>query len=175
MQIKSGIVKYPAAKEFPDLYRSGQTKQNVVITMNTGEDEKIWFSTGRQPHVSLKKGDRVQILFEQREGKMTRRLIVDEVNNNGSSQNSTSSANSNSRSLSHNTSSTNSNFQTLNSKELTPLEKKTIASYIQQQSDLLNYCLEVSRAKYSDKVQSEESLRTLATTLFITTQRKFNL
>ncbi len=173
MQIKSGIVKYPAAKEFPDLYRSGQTKQNVVITMNTGEDEKIWFTTGRQPHASLKKGQPVQILFEQREGKMTRRLIVDEVKNNGSSQNNTTSANSNSRSLSGNTS--NPTSQISGSKELTVEEKKTIASYIQQQSDLLNYCLEVSRAKYSDKVQSEESLRTLATTLFITTQRKFNL
>ena len=173
MQIKSGIVKYPAAKEFPDLYRSGQTKQNVVIHMNTGEDQKIWFSTGRQPHVSLKKGQPVQILFEQREGKMTRRLIVDEVNNNGSSQNNTSIANSNSRSLYQNTS--NPTSQISGSKELTVEEKKTIASYIQQQSDLLNYCLEVSRAKYSDKVQSEESLRTLATTLFITTQRKFNL
>ena len=173
MQIKSGIVKYPAAKEFPDLYKPGQTKQNVVIHMNTGQDEKIWFSTGRQPHVSLKKGDRVQIIFEQREGKLTRRLIVDEVNNNGSSQNSTSSANSNSRSLSHNTS--NPTSQISNSKELTAEEKRAIANYIQNQSDLLGYCLDVSIAKYGSKVQTEESLRTLATTLFITTQRKFNL
>ena len=173
MQIKSGIVKYPAAKEFPDLYKPGQTKQNVVITMNTGQDEKIWFSTGRQPHVSLKKGDRVQIIFEQREGKLTRRLIVDEVNNNGSSQNNTSSANSNSRSLSHNRS--NPTSQISNSKELTAEEKRAIANYIQNQSDLLGYCLDVSIAKYGSKVQTEESLRTLATTLFITTQRKFNL
>ncbi len=173
MQIKSGIVKYPAAKEFPDLYKPGQTKQNVVIHMNTGQDEKIWFSTGRQPHVSLKKGDRVQIIFEQREGKLTRRLIVDNTNNNGSSQNSTSSANSNPRSLSNNTS--NSTSQISGSKELTAEEKRAIANYIQNQSDLLGYCLDVSIAKYSDKVQSEESLRTLATTLFITTQRKFNL
>ena len=173
MQIKSGIVKYPAAKEFPDLYKSGQTKQNVVIQMNTGEDEKIWFSTGRQPHASLKKGQPVQILFEQREGKLTRRLIVDNTNNNGLSQNNTSSANSNSRSLSGNTS--NPTSQISNSKELTAEEKRAIANYIQNQSDLLGYCLDVSIAKYGSKVQTEESLRTLATTLFITTQRKFNL
>ncbi len=38
-----------------------------------------------------------------------------------------------------------------------------------------SYCLETARENFSDQIETEESLRTLATTLFIATQRHFGL
>ena len=61
--------------------------------------------------------------------------------------------------------------------EWSPEQKRAIASYVENQADLLGFCLKVSREKFANPnsplVQSEESIRTLATTLYITTQRKF--
>ena len=58
-------------------------------------------------------------------------------------------------------------------------QKRAIASYVEGQADLLGFCLKVSREKFanlpSPLVASEESIRTLATTLYITTQRKFQV
>ena len=50
-------------------------------------------------------------------------------------------------------------------------EKKVIAAKIEQNSDLLRFCLETSQHKFGDLVESEESLCCLATTLFIQAQR----
>jgi len=50
-------------------------------------------------------------------------------------------------------------------------EKKVIAAKIEQNSDLLRFCLETFQHKFGDLVESEESLRCLTTTLFIQAQR----
>jgi len=53
----------------------------------------------------------------------------------------------------------------------TPAEKKAIAVRVEQHSDLLRFCLETAQRKFGDLVQTEESVRCLATTLFIQAQK----
>jgi len=48
-------------------------------------------------------------------------------------------------------------------------EKRQITAKLKQNSKLLKYCLEVAREELGDMVDSEESLRTLAMLLYITT------
>lgn len=63
--------------------------------------------------------------------------------------------------------------------EWTPDQKRAIASFVEDQADLLGFCLKVSREKFANPhnplVETEESIRTLATSLYITTQRKFHV
>ena len=58
-------------------------------------------------------------------------------------------------------------------------QKRAIASYVEGQADLLGFCLKVSREKFANPhnplVESEESVRSLATTLYINAQRKFQV
>ena len=58
---------------------------------------------------------------------------------------------------------------------LTPDTKRAIANYVQDQADLLGFCLKMASEKFGNQIETEESLRTLATTLFIATQRHFGL
>ncbi len=115
--------------------------------MDDGSTEKLYFEKGRQPHASLKRGQQVQLLFSN--GK--RRLLVSDKPDTPTEPPQPA-------------------YQ-----ELTPDQKRTIANYIQDQAKLMRFCLETAREKFSDQVETEESLRTLATTLFIATQRHFGL
>ena len=146
MQIKNGTVKYPAGKVFQSDWGE---RQNIVVEMDDGTEEKLYFAAGRQPHASLKRGQQVQILFEN--GK--RRLVVSDKPNppNGPSQPQPQ-------------------YQ-----GLTPDTKRAIANYVCDQADLLGFCLKTAKEKFSDQVETEESIRTLATTLFIATSRRFGL
>ncbi len=67
------------------------------------------------------------------------------------------------------------NHRSLQTYELTPDQKRAIANYVQDQADLLGFCLKMASEKFSDQVETEESIRTLATTLFIATSRRFGL
>ena len=69
MKIKNGRIKYPAGKVFQSDWGE---RQNIVVEMDDGSEEKLYFAAGRQPHASLKRGQSVAILFEG--GK--RRLVV---------------------------------------------------------------------------------------------------
>lgn len=148
--IKSGTVKYPANKAFPDKYNEGKFKQNLVLQMEDGSEETLYFSQGRVPHANLPKGATVEVLFEERDGKRTRKLIE----NPSSTPTSQPQGNA---------------FHTLLSKT----QKKEIAEYIQQQGDLLNYCWDTALTKLDGKIQAEETLRVLATTLYSSAKEKF--
>ena len=56
---------------------------------------------------------------------------------------------------------------------LSKTDKQAIASYIQQQRDLLAFCWE--QAKTIPGHESEETTEKLAVTLYLSAQRKFNL
>ena len=144
MQIKNGTVKYPANKVFQSDWGE---RQNIVVEMDDGSTEKLYFEKGRQPHASLKRGQSVAILFEG--GK--RRLVVSDKPNTPTEPPQPA-------------------YQ-----KLTPDQKRAIANYIQDQAKLMRFCLETARENFSDQIETEESLRTLATTLFIATQRHFGL
>ncbi len=144
MQIKNGRIKYPAGKVFQSDWGE---RQNIVVEMDDGTEERLYFEKGRQPHASLKRGQQVQLLFEN--GK--RRLVVSDKPDTPAEPPQPA-------------------YQ-----ELTPDQKRAIANYIQDQAKLMRYCLETARENFSDQIETEESLRTLATTLFIATQRHFGL
>ena len=144
MQIKNGRIKYPAGKVFQSDWGE---RQNIVVEMDDGSEEKLYFAAGRQPHASLKRGQSVAILFEG--GK--RRLVVSDKPNTPTEPPQPA-------------------YQ-----KLTPDQKRAIANYIQDQAKLMRFCLETARENFSDQIETEESLRTLATTLFIATQRHFGL
>ncbi len=147
--VKSGTVKYPANKAFPDHYNEGRFKQNLVLVMEDNTEETLWFTQGRLPHASLPKGTAVQVLFEERDGKMTRKLL----------DNSSSAP----------------TAQTPQGKTnlLSNAQKREVAEYINQHGDLLAYCYDTVVGKFQHKVQTEESLRCLATTLYLSAKDKF--
>ena len=147
--IKTGTVKYPANKAFPDHYNEGRFKQNLVLVMEDNTEETLWFTQGRLPHASLPKGTAVQVLFEERDGKMTRKLL----------DNSSSAP----------------TAQTPQGKTnlLSNAQKREVAEYINQHGDLLAYCYDTVVGKFQNKVQTEESLRCLATTLYLSAKDKF--
>ncbi len=144
MQIKNGRIKYPAGKVFQSDWGE---RQNIVVEMDDGSEEKLYFAAGRQPHASLKRGQQVQLLFSN--GK--RRLVVSDKPDTTCPEPQPQ-------------------YQ-----GLTPDTKRAIANYIQDQAKLMCFCLETARENFSEQVETEESLRTLATTLFIATQRHFGL
>ena len=148
--IKTGTVKYPANKAFPDKYNEGAFKQNLVLQMEDNTEETIWFTQGRTPHAILPKGTAVQVLFEERDGKMTRKLL-----DNSSSAPTTQPPQAKTNLLS-------------------TAQKREIAEYINQQGDLLAYCYDTVVGKFQQKVQTEESFRCLATTLYLSAKEKFN-
>ncbi len=146
MQIKNGRIKYAAGKVFQSDWGE---RQNIVVEMDDGSTEKLYFAAGRQPHASLKRGQSVAVLFEG--GK--RRLVVSDKPDTPTQPSQPQPQ-----------------YQ-----GLTPDTKRAIANYIQDQAKLMRYCLETARENFSDQIETEESLRTLATTLFIATQRHFGL
>ena len=149
--VKTGTVKYPANKAFPDQFKPGAYKQNIVLQMSDGSEETLWFTQGRRPHANLPKGATVQVLFEERDGKRTRKLIE-----NSSSTPSSQPQGKTSPTL------------------LSDAQKKEIATYIQQQTDILDFCWKTALNKFDDKIQAEETLRHLATTLYSSAKDKFN-
>ncbi len=55
--VKTGTVKYPANKAFPDKYNEGAFKQNLVLQMEDNTEETIWFTQGRIPGCVAKSRD----------------------------------------------------------------------------------------------------------------------
>ena len=117
--------------------------------MNDGSEEKLWFDEGRQPHCSLTKGQSVILNFEQnKEGKTFRKLIVSAPASKTDTPPNSSA-------------------------ELSKQRKIEIRDFVNSQADLLGFCLDTANQKFSSKINSEESIRTLATTLYIATQKQF--
>ena len=146
--IKSGTVKYPAGKTFPNKFKPEQQQQTIVLSMDDGSEERLYFAAGRTPHSTLTKGSPVQLIYSERDGKTTRQLAIPQSAPSPTPQ---------------------------PQPDLSPERKKMIASYVESQADLLAFCLDTANKKFSDRVQTEESIRTLAITLYINTQRQFNL
>ena len=147
IQTKTGTVKTPPGKTFPNKFNPEQLQQSLLLSMNDQTEERIYFNAGRQPHSSLQKGQSVILNFEQNdEGKTFRKLLV---------------------------SSSPSQADTPDNAELSDKRKIEIANFINSQADILGFCLDTASQKFSSKVQSEESIRTLATTLYIATQKQY--
>jgi hypothetical protein len=153
MQIKTGTVKYPASRVFNSEWGE---RQNVLLTLSDGSEEQIWFKAGQQPHAALQKGQSVQVLFEEHNGKTQRRLIVNE----SAQPEATTSP-------------------LVVQPGMSLEQKQALAAYVEEQAALLGYCLKTSRERFASAdaplVESEESIRALAVSLYIAAQRRFSM
>lgn len=159
MYIKSGKIKYPADRKFPDKYNEGRFKQNLKVQLDDGSEETLWFASGRQPHASLQTGNPVQILYEQKQGKTQRRLIVpDQATESGTIPAQAE---------------TQHRFKPeADWQQWTNEEKHAIASKVDAHADLLAYCLRQAREKFLPYCESSEDLRALATTLYLSALKR---
>ena len=145
MNIKSGKVLYPAGKVFDGKWGK---RQSLKVRLADGSEESIWFSEGRQPHASLKKGDLVQILFEDNK----RRLIVQEQGT--PAPNPTQARES----------------QAKGYEPLEPETKREIASYVQEMAKLYHHCLKTVTTEMPEL--PIEQAKCVSTTLFIASRGK---
>ena len=155
-KLLNAIVKYPAGKVFQTQYGE---RCNAVLTV--GDDEiKIWAEPGTpkgQQLQSLKRGETV--------------LVVDDNGKYKLLESDTKNGNTNGNTNGNSNGVTNKNYE-----PLAPDKKREIAVYISDMAGLYGYCLE--QAKTLNKEGSElpaEAVKDIATTLFITSQRHFNL
>ena len=115
---------------------------NVVITASNSEEIKLW-GKPTDAIANLKRGQSVQVIFD---GKTHKLLESEQVESKPEAA-------------------------------IVPIldndRKRAIAQSINQNADLLAFCLQTSKAKFLETglIESEESMRSLATTLFIQAQK----
>lgn len=142
-----GTVIWPAGKVFENQWGKSQS---ITVSIN-GQEEKIWFKEGLQPHASLKKGQQIKLLASEQNGK-TRYTIISDTPDNNQQQSPAAKK-----------------------YQLADEDKRAIAEYISQQSKILRFCIEQASKECGDITPSEESVRSLGVSLYIAAQRKFGL
>ena len=154
-KLLNAVVKYPAGKTLNTQYGE---KVNAVFECG-GEEIKIWADANTQKAEMLKnltKGEHKLIIDDN--GKY--KLLDDSQT---SQPNGTSNTNGNGK--------TNSNYE-----PLTDDKKRAIAAYIQDMTGLYGYCLNQAKTLNKEDFQlPPEAVKDIAATLFIATQRHFNL
>ena len=74
MRIENGTVKKPVGKEFETQYG---VKQMMIVVLDNGSEEKFYVKPGsEQSH--LQRNDKVKVVFEDRNGKTVRRIVIEE-------------------------------------------------------------------------------------------------
>jgi hypothetical protein len=58
---------------------------------------------------------------------------------------------------------------------MTPETKREIASYVEDLANLYSFCFDTAARKLSDRIQDADAIKDVATTLFLSACRKFNL
>ena len=144
IQLLSGVVKFGAGKAFQTQYGE---RVNCVITLASGEEAKLWGNPDDAALLALKKGQQVQLMKDQKGYKLISEATPETPQ--ASPQASSGS----------------------NGKRLPPTwtddEKRAIASRTEQQAKFLRYCYDQINAQFAGQPLSEESIRTLAITLYI--------
>jgi len=146
----TGKVKYPCGK--PKDFGHGD-RVNSVVTLDNGEDAKLWGKPDDQALVSLRKGQTVNLIYDGKNYKLVNSQPVNTSQPATTSQTPAPVAKS----------------------ELSKEQKQAIVGYIEGRADLLKFCWTTAKTKLADVTTDEESLRCAASTLFIAAQKKFNL
>ena len=137
-----GKVKYAAGT--PKDFGHGD-RTNILVTTSNGDEIKLW---GKPTDAisNLKRGQAVQVIFDGKNHKLIE-LDSEQVESKPE--------------------------PVAKDGTLSPDHKRTIAMSINQNADLLAFCLQTSKAKFLETglIESEESMRSLATTLFIQAQK----
>lgn len=152
LSVRSATVKFPAGKTFQTQYGE---RVNAVLTLDDGEEIKLWGSPGDPTLTPLKKGQRVAVA----QGDKGWRLL-----NTPPAEDSISRDENNG------------NGKTIAHTPLSADEKRAIAAYIDDIAGVYNYCTKVAATKCVDPSNPySEDIRAIATTLFIQAVKKFNL
>lgn len=150
LQLVNATVKFPAGKVFQGEWGD---RVNFVAVSDSGEEIKIWGNADNSEIKELKKGQKVQLVWDGKGYKL--------VNSEPAPAEKNSHQNNGNQSP---------------KPELSVEQKRAIAAYIQGQADLFNFCLKTVRERVEGiNPDDTESLRAIATTLYISAQRKFNL
>lgn len=72
MKLEYGTITKPGGKEFETDYG---VKRMLIITLDNGKEEKIYFNPTQVPHANFSKGDRAGLVYEQKNGRQIRRLV----------------------------------------------------------------------------------------------------
>lgn len=150
-KLLNAIVKYPAGKTLNTQYGE---KVNAVFDCG-GEEIKIWADAGTPKAEMLKslvKGEHKLILDDGGKYKLLEDSQSSPTNGNGNGN-------------------TNKNYEPLD-----PDKKREIATYIKDMAGLYGFCLEQAKALNKEDLSlPSDAIKDIATTLFITSQRHFNL
>jgi hypothetical protein len=129
-------------------YRPGEPKQtshgmriNAVITLPSGEEVKLWGDPGDPALTALKKNQQVALAQNAKGNwQLVQQQETRQQTNNGSGQNQQS---------------------------WEPEDREIIAAKIEHRAKVMRYCLLKAQEHCGDLVESEESIRAIATSLFI--------
>jgi len=158
-KLLNAVVKYPANKVFDTQWGE---KVNAVFECN-GQEIKIWADANSQKAETLKaltKGEHKMILDDGGKYKLLEDSQTSQPNGNGNS-NGNGKTNGN----------TNKNYEPLD-----PDKKREIATYIKDMAGLYGFCLEQAKGLNKEGLTlPPDAIKDIATTLFITSQRHFNL
>jgi hypothetical protein len=137
-------------------YTAGQPKQtsygmriNVVLTLASGEEVKLWGDPGDPALTALTKGQQVQLA---QNSKGNWQLVHQQQ------QSQEAPHQDNGNGVIHT--------------EWTPDEKRALASSIEERAKLMRLCLEQARKHCGDYLESSEDLRAVAIVLFAEALKK---
>ncbi|WP_218080932.1 hypothetical protein [Anthocerotibacter panamensis] len=147
MRIFMGTVKYPTGKAFEGQYGP---RVNAVVTLSTGKEVKLWGNPDNFTLTALRRGETVQVL-EDDKGKL--KLLE------------TDPAPALTPPL--RPAQTPATHSLPTAPGWTVDEKQALAERVTQHAELMRFCLEMAQKRFGDLVATEESIRALATTLFI--------
>lgn len=150
MKLTKGKVKYAPGK--PKDYGNGLRINALVIT-NSNEEVRVWGAPD-SPVSRLKKGDEVTMVEDDKGGYK----LVEEEGGNEAPTPSTHQAPTEARKPA-----------TIGD-EWTTEQKQQMAAAVKQDAALLLFCLQTAKETFAD--MNEESVRSLAVTLFIQTIRR---
>jgi len=129
-------------------YTPGEPRQtshgmriNAVITLPSGEEVKLWGDPGDPALTALKKNQQVALAQNAKGNwQLVQQQETRQQTNNGSGQNQQS---------------------------WEPEDREIIAAKIEHRAKVMRYCLLKAQEHCGDLVESEESIRAIATSLFI--------
>jgi hypothetical protein len=151
LTIVQGMVKYAAG---PARETKNGPRINVVVTLTDGEETKLWGDPGDSALTPLKKGNAVQLV---KNAKGTGYSLLD-----------TSPGTPAAPPVKVPAPGYSPRQQRDVFKPWTDEEKKLLAAKIDQEADLMKYCLQTAQKKFVDSglVETEESVCSLASVLF---------
>lgn len=150
MQVIEATVKYPPGKVFPSQH-SETGRVNAVFETTAFGDVKVW-GDETDPELQALKRKQKRLIGQDQRGNWKLLNITPESDEPAPEP----------AALPPN-----------NEALWTPDQKRALANYVDDSADLLAHCLKVTQAKLMEPglISSEDSLRAMATTLFIQAMR----